>query len=112
MVMVEVGKASVPGLPGKGKSALPSPIRVVGSPLMGPPIMVHCRSSGSPRGGGSVMMALEPSPRAERLKPLNQLAMNSTLSKRMVSPREKTSLGEHSTPMAVMNSDDGTIKTV
>jgi hypothetical protein len=51
MVMVEVGEASVLGLLGKGKSALPSPIRVVGSPLMGPPIMVHCRSSGSPRGG-------------------------------------------------------------
>jgi hypothetical protein len=41
----------------------------------------------------------------------NQLAMNSTLPKQVVLPREKTSLGKRSPPMAAMNVDDGTIKT-
>jgi hypothetical protein len=51
-------------------------------------------------------------PEGERLMPLNWLAMNSRLPKRMVSPSEKPSHGERSPPVDVMNTDDGTIRTV
>jgi hypothetical protein len=76
MVIVEVGGISVPHLPGKGSLILPSLFGVVGSPLMGPPIMVRYRSGGSPR-AKTMMMAPEISPRGARLRPPNWLAMNS-----------------------------------
>jgi hypothetical protein len=75
---------------------------------MGSPIMVRDGSSGSPR-DVSVMMAAEPSLRGKRLRLPNQLVMNSTPPKWMISPGEKTSLGERLPPMAAMNADDGTI---
>jgi hypothetical protein len=80
MIVVEVGEVSMPCLPGKGRSVLPSPLRVMGSPSMGPPIIVHYRSGGSLQ-VGSMTMAPEPSLRGERLMPPNQLMMNSTLLK-------------------------------
>jgi hypothetical protein len=77
---------------------------------MGPPVMVHCKSGGSPR-AGSVTTVPEPSPWGERLRPLNRLVMNSTLPKLMVSLREKASYGEHSLPMTATNTGDGIIRT-
>jgi hypothetical protein len=110
MVMVEVGGASTLCLLGKGRLGLPSPLGVIGSPSMGPPIMAHYRSGGSPR-AGLMTMVLELSPRWERLRPSNRSAMNSRLPKWMVSRREETSYGRRSMLVVVMNADDGTIRT-
>jgi hypothetical protein len=56
-------------------------------------------------------MVPKPSPRGERLRSPNRLAMNSRFPKRMVSLREKPSHDKHSLLVAAMNTDDGTIKT-
>jgi hypothetical protein len=64
MVVVEVGGASTPHLPGKGRSGLPSQLGVVGWPSMGHPIMARYRSGGSP---WAVLMTTVPesSPKGE-----------------------------------------------
>jgi hypothetical protein len=110
MVIVKVGGAFMPCLLGKGRLDLPSPLGVVGCPSMGPPLMAHCRSGGSPR-AGLVTMLHEPSIRGERLKPSNRSVMNSRLPKWMVPPSEETSCGRCSPPVVAINADHGTIGT-
>jgi hypothetical protein len=56
-----------------------------------------------------MMVAPEPSPMGERLRPLKRSAMNSRLPKRMVSPREKTSHDRCSPSAATASADEGTI---
>jgi hypothetical protein len=59
-----------------------------------------------------VTMAPEPPPRGERLRPVNQLAMNSRLPKWMALPRENPSHRKRSLPVAAMNANDGTVGMV
>jgi hypothetical protein len=59
------------------------------------PVMAR-NGNGGPLWVESMAAAFEPSLRGERLRPSNQMAMNSMLPKRMVSPREKPSHDRHS----------------
>jgi hypothetical protein len=74
------------------------------------PIMLRNRDGG-PLWAEPMKAASEPSLLGERLRPLKQLAMNSRLSKRTVSSREKPPHDRCSSSVAMASIDEGTIGT-
>jgi hypothetical protein len=106
MICLWQGRVKPPG----HASILPSPSEAMWNSSVESPIMAHSRDGGPPR-AEPMMMAFEPSPMGERLRPPKRSAMNSRLLKRMVSPREKPPLDRRSSPATTMSMDDGTIRT-
>jgi hypothetical protein len=88
MVVVGVGETPVLHILGEGRSILPSLSEVVWKSSTESPVMDHSEDGGLPW-AEPMMMASEPFPMGERLRPPKRSVMNSRLSKRMVSSREK-----------------------
>jgi hypothetical protein len=110
MDTVRAVEAPVPCLLGEGRSILPSSSKAIWNCSVDSPVMAH-GGDGSPPRVEPMMAASEPSPMGARIRLLKRSVMNSRLPKRMVSPREKSSLDRHSPPVAMMSADDGTIGT-
>jgi hypothetical protein len=68
-----------------------------------------CSGDGVPPWDEPMMVAPEPSPIKERLRPPKLSVMNSRLLKQMGSPKEKTSLNKHLQSAATMSVNKGTI---
>jgi hypothetical protein len=102
-------RGPIPCLLGEGRSILPSLSGVVWNPSVESLVMAH-GGDGSPPWVEPMTVASQPSPMGEKFKPLKRSVMNSLLLKRMVSPREKTTLNRCSLPVATASAGDGTIR--
>jgi hypothetical protein len=97
-------------LRGEGRSILPSLSEVVWNSSM-ESYVIACNGDNVPPRVEPMTAAPEPSATGEMLRPLKRYVMNSSLPKKVVSPREKTSHDRHSPSTMTVSTDEGTIET-
>jgi hypothetical protein len=107
--MVMAGAGGDPALCLLGEGEPPSPPEAMWNSLVESPIMAPSGDDGQ-LWVEPMMMASEPSPLGERLRPLKHSAMNLRLPKRMVWMREKQSHDRCSLSAATKSTDEGTIE--
>jgi hypothetical protein len=110
MVVAGVVEAPMLCLQEKGRLILPSLSEAMWNSSMESSVMAHYGDC-VPSRAEPMMVAPEPSFMGKRLCPLNRSTMNMRLLKRMLSPKEKTSLDKCSPSTATVSTNEGTIKT-
>jgi hypothetical protein len=73
--------------------------------------VIACNGDNVPPRVEPMTAAPEPSATGEMLRPLKRYVMNSSLPKKVVSPREKTSHDRHSPSTMTVSTDEGTNET-
>jgi hypothetical protein len=109
MVVVKVGGASMPCLPGEGRSVLPFLLGIFMNSSVESLVTVHYRSGGPPW-KGPMTMTPEPSLGGEALA-AESVSDELEIPKQMVLPRKKPSHNKHSSLASAPCVDDGTIGT-